>query len=146
MRELVYSIIIWVAKVHDHILQINDSGGYYFDDKQLHFLVLGAFGMLLIFLIHPVFRLLAKHDHIMVITWIYVFTLVLVVTFAIEIGQWYSGTGSMESADIAYGVAGFLVMFFIFAVLRELWHAVRRMVKKDNRATKVYSSKDFYGK
>lgn len=132
MRELIYGFITWVANVHDRILSINDSGGYYFDDKQLHFLVVGAFGMMLVFVIYPIFKALAKRDHTMVITWIYVFTLILVFSFAIEIGQWYSGTGRMESADIAYGVTGFLVMFFIFAVLRGLFNAIRGMLKKDD--------------
>ncbi len=138
MRELIYSFITWIAQVHDRILSINDEGGYYFDDKQLHFLIVGVFGMLLIFIIYPIFKLLAKNGHTMVITWIYVFTLVLVITFAIEIGQWYSGTGRPESADIAYGITGFIVMFFIFAVLRGLFHAIRNLLKKDNRKTKVY--------
>lgn len=138
MRELIYSFITWIAQVHDRILSINDEGGYYFDDKQLHFLIVGVFGMLLIFIIYPIFKLLAENGHTMVITWIYVFTLVLVITFAIEIGQWYSGTGRPESADIAYGITGFIVMFFIFAVLRGLFHAIRNLLKKDNRKTKVY--------
>ena len=133
MRELIYTFITWVARVHDHILSINDSGGWYFDDKQLHFLVIGVFGMALIFVIHPIFLALAKHGHTMVITWVYVFTLILVLTFAVEIGQWYSGTGSMDSQDIAYGVTGFLVMFFIFAVLRGLYHGIRTLIRKDDR-------------
>ena len=45
----------------------------------------------------------------------------------------------MEGRDIAYGVAGFLVMFLIFAVLRGLYHAIRRMTHKDKRPTRVYS-------
>lgn len=140
MRELIYTIITWVARVHDHILSINDSGGYYLNDKQLHFIVVGAFGMLMIFILYPIFKALAESGHTMVITWLYVFTVVIVVTFAIEIGQWYSGTGMMESADIAYGVSGFLAMFLCFALIRGIYHAVLSLVKKkDNRETKVYS-------
>lgn len=132
MRELIYTLTTWVARVHDHILEINDTGGWYFDDKQLHFLVIGGFGMLLIFIIYPLFKYLAKHDHTMVIAWLYVFTLILVITFAIEIGQWYTGTGAMESEDIAYGVMGFLAMFFIFAIIRGLFHAIRNLIKGDD--------------
>ena len=36
----------------------------------------------------------------MVIAWIYVFTLIIVITFAIEIGQKVTNTGNMEFADI----------------------------------------------
>lgn len=143
MWEIIYSFTMWVARIHDHILGINDAGGWYFDDKQLHFLVFGFFGMALIFVLYPLFKFLASHGHTMVITWLYVFTVVMVLAFAIEIGQWYTGTGHMESQDIAYGITGFLVMFFIFAILRGLYHAIRDLIKKDNRATKVYSKDDF---
>lgn len=133
MRELIYNFITWVSRVHDHILSINDSGGYYFDDKQLHFLVIGAFGMALIFVIYPIFKWLANNGHTMVVTWIYVFTVILVLSFAIEIGQWYSGTGQMDSEDIAYGLSGFLVMFLIFAIVRGIYHGIRNLLKKESK-------------
>ena len=143
MWEIIYTFTLWVARIHDRILRINDAGGWYFDDKQLHFIVVGVFGMLMIFVLYPIFKLLAKHDHMMVITWIYVFTVVLVLTFAIEIGQGFTGMGVMESQDIAYGINGFLVMFLIFAVLRGLYHAIRKMTRKDKRPTRVYSRDEF---
>lgn len=139
MWDIIYAFTTFAARVHDRILQINDAGGWYFDDKQLHFIVIGLFGMLLLFVLYPIFRLLAKHDHTMVITWLYVFTVILVLSFAIEAGQWYTGTGSMESEDIAYGVTGFLVMFLIFAVLRGLFKGIKAMVQRDSRKTITYS-------
>ncbi len=147
MRELIYQFITWVARVHDNINSINDSGGYYFSDKQLHFIVVGLFGMALIFVLYPIFKLLAKTGHTMVITWLYVFTVVIVLCFAIEIGQWYSGTGIMESEDIAYGITGFLVMFLIFAVLRGLYHGIKHFAKKDEReATGGRYGEDYEGR
>ena len=131
MWDIIYTFTTWVARVHEHVLQLNDAGGWYFDDKQLHFIVFGLFGMALIFLLYPLFK--------MVITWLYVFTVIIVLAFAIEVGQWYTGTGVMESTDIAYGITGFLVMFIIFAILRGLYHGIKAMVKKDDRKTKVYS-------
>ena len=139
MWELIYTFTTWVARAHERVLRINDAGGWYFDDKQLHFIVFGVFGMLLIFVLYPLFKFLAKHDHTMVVTWLYVFTVIIVLSFAIEVGQWYTGTGVMESQDIAYGITGFLVMFLIFAILRGLYHGIKTMVKTDNRQTKVYS-------
>ena len=139
MWDIIYTFTTWVARIHDHLLQINDAGGWYFDDKQLHFVTFGIFGMLLIFVLYPLFKLLANHGHTMVITWLYVFTVIIVLAFAIEVGQWYTGTGAMESEDIAYGITGFLAMFLIFALLRGLFHAIKAMVQTDNRKTKVYS-------
>lgn len=121
---------MWVARVHDSILGINDSGQYNLTDKQLHFWVVGLFGMALILLIQPVFKGLAENGHTLIITWIYVFTVVIVFTFAVEIGQWYSGTGVPDSADIGYGVSGFLVLFIIYAMIRATFLTVWRMVKR----------------
>ena len=148
MWEIIYTFTTWVARVHERVLQINDAGGWYFDDKQLHFIVFGLFGMALIFVLYPLFKMLAKRDHTMVITWLYVFTVIIVLAFAIEVGQWYTGTGVMESTDIAYGITGFLVMFLIFAILRGLYHGIRALVKKDDRKTRVYSREELekYGK
>ncbi len=129
MLNLLYKIIYWVADIHNRILSINDNGGYYFDDKQLHFIVIGVLGIAMILVVYPAFKLLAKYNHTMVIAWIYVFTLILVISFAIEIGQWYSGTGSPEMADITYGITGFLVFFFIFAVVRGLILAIYNLLK-----------------
>lgn len=60
MREIIYRFITWIANVHEQVIGINDSGGYYFDDKQLHFIVVGLFGMALIFILYPIFKLLAR--------------------------------------------------------------------------------------
>lgn len=139
MREIIYRFITWIANVHEQVIGINDSGGYYFDDKQLHFIVVGLFGMALIFILYPIFKLLAKTGHTMIITWLYVFTVVIVLCFAIEIGQWYSGTGVMESEDIAYGITGFLVMFFIFAIIRGIYHGIRELTKKNDRKEEEYA-------
>ena len=118
MRELLYVIVELIAKIHNRLLQLNDSFEYNFNDKQLHFVVIGLLGMIFVFIVHPVFKWLAKRDHVMVISWIYVTTLIIVITFAIEIGQKVTHTGSMEFADIMFGLAGFLAMFLVFAVIR----------------------------
>ena len=108
----------------------NDKYEYAFSDKELHFLIIGFLGMGFIFVVYPVFKWLAKRDHIMTIAWIYVFTLIIVITFAIEIGQKVSNTGTMDFADIAFGVVGFLYMYIIFALLRGIWHGIKKLLEK----------------
>ncbi len=129
MKSFLYSIIELIYRAHERLLALNDSRGYFLTDKQLHFFVIGIIGMALIFLIHPLFTLLAKRDHVMVISWIYVFTLMIVLTFAIEIGQKVGGTGNMEFADIVSGIFGFLLMFLVFAVIRGIVRVVIRLVR-----------------
>ena len=137
MRDVIFQFIMWVASVHDSLIGINNDGQYNMTDKQLHFWVIGLFGMVLILVIQPIFRGLAENGHTLVITWIYVFTVVLVITFAVEIGQWYSGTGVPESADIAYGISGFLVLFVIYAIVRATIITIWRLIKRD-RGDKGY--------
>ena len=83
-----------------------------------------------IWVVYPLFKWLAKNNHVMVISWIYVFTLIIVITFAIEIGQKITGTGNMEFTDIMFGLVGFLLMFVVFALLRLLFHLILKLLGK----------------
>lgn len=130
MREALYRLMGIVAKIHNYIMRLNDRFEYNFSDKALHFLVIGVLGMVFIFVVYPLFKWLAQKKHIMVIAWIYVFTLILVITFAIEIGQKISGTGNMEFDDIVFGMLGFFTMFAAFAVMRGVYHGVRWLIKQ----------------
>ncbi len=133
MKELLYWIVEWIAKISSPILRLNDAYEYNFTDKELHFLVIGMMGMGFIFVVYPVFKWLAKHDHVMVIAWIYVLTLIIVITFAIEIGQKVTGTGNMEFADIVMGVFGFIVMFLVFSVVRGIYKLIRNLIRGDRK-------------
>ena len=133
MKEFLYFIVELIARVHNRIMQLNNAYEYDFSDKELHFLVIGIVGMLCIFLVYPIFKWLAKHDHVMVIAWIYVFTLVIVITFAIEIGQKVTNTGNMDFADIVFGIIGFMALFFAFSVIRLIYHGIVRLIRKNSR-------------
>lgn len=130
MKDYLTAIMGWIGRVHDAILRLNDSRELYFSDKTLHFLVIGLVGMLGVLVIYPLFKKLSEKGHILTIAWIYVFTMVLGLTFAIEIGQKVSGTGTMSFADIVSGVLGFLYMFAVFALIRGIVHAVRALRKR----------------
>lgn len=128
MVRFLYWIVEQIAKVHTYLLSLNDSFEYAFSDKELHFIVIGIIGMLMLFVIYPLFKALSK-NHVMVIAWIYVFTLIIVITFAIEIGQKITNTGAMEFADIVFGVVGFLAMFIVFMIIRGIWHCILNLIK-----------------
>ena len=133
MRSILYAIAGLVARIHNYILSWNDSIETSFTDKELHFLVIGVLGMMMIFVVYPFFKWLAKNNHIMTISWIYVFTLIIVITFAIEIGQKVTNTGNMEFADIMFGLVGFLLMYGIFAIIRELFHMIVQYIRKQKK-------------
>ena len=128
MVRFLYWIVEQIAKVHTYLLSLNESFEYVFSDKELHFIVIGIIGMLMLFVIYPLFKALSK-NHVMVIAWIYVFTLIIVITFAIEIGQKITNTGAMEFADIVFGVVGFLAMVIVFMIIRGIWHCILNLIK-----------------
>lgn len=136
MSELLYSIVIWTAQIHDRIMAMNNGWGYYNNDKKLHFIVMGIIGMAVLLASYFVFKLL--QNHIIVIAFIYAFTVMLVLTFSIEIGQGFYGTGNMEMEDVVAGMAGFLFCFVIFALVRAIilviYNAIRSGSRKKNRS------------
>ena len=126
LKDILYTVVNWMAMVHDKISHLNDKFEASLSDKMLHFLVIGVLGVLLICMIHPLFRWLARNHHVMAITGIYVFTLILVFTFAIEIGQRVTGTGKMEFADIVFGIGGFICFFVVFLIVRAIIDKIKR--------------------
>ena len=122
MGRIINLFVVLMAKFHDKILSI--FGGT-LSDKWLHFLFIGLIGFAMLMIVQPLFKWLASHDGTILITFIYVFTLILVLTFAIEIGQWYSHTGDMDFYDIASGVAGFFVFFGIYLVFYLVYRNIK---------------------
>ena len=105
------------AQIHDSLMRLNDDFGLPFDDKALHFIVMLALGMVLFFIVHFVFKRLARLS-ISAISFIYVFTVMAVVGFAIEVGQGITGTGNMDFNDIVAGLYGVLTFFAVYTVYR----------------------------
>ena len=130
LKEFLYLIVEIIARIHGAILTLNDNFEYNFSDKELHFLVIGVLGMAMIFVIYPLFKWLAKKNHVMVIAWFYVFTVIIVITFAIEIGQKVTHTGAMEFADIAFGIVGFIAMFLVFVLIRAIYKGIRALIRR----------------
>lgn len=130
LKTLLLKIVEMIAMCHDHLLQLNNSFEANLDDKQLHFLVIGILGMGLYLVVNPIFTALARRGWQAAISWMYTFTVIVVVTFAIEIGQFVTGTGNMEFADIASGIAGFLILFLIYAVIAIVVHLLRKLFEK----------------
>ena len=132
MVRFLYFMVEGVARIHDKLLQINDSSALFLTDKQLHFAVMGLLGMGLLLVIYPLFLLLSKR-HVLTIAWIYVFTVMVMLSFAIEIGQGITDTGNMDLADVISGLAGFMLLFIIFAILRMIFVGIRNLLFPENR-------------
>lgn len=132
MQTILYHFVMFITRVHNYLLTLNNQFENSFTDKELHFLIVGAFGIGLVLVLHPIFSWLASHNHTMVVSFLYVLTVIIVLTFAIEIGQGYYGTGAMEFDDVVYGVAGFLAFFVVFSFIRGIIHLLIRFIKDED--------------
>ncbi|MHB8126469.1 MAG: hypothetical protein ACYDEJ_12680 [Desulfitobacteriaceae bacterium] len=118
--------------MHDRLLFFSNSMHLNFNDKQLHFIVIGFVGLLLFLIVNRLFKFLA-HYSIEAISFVYTFTVLVVVVFAIEIEQKVTGHGKMELLDIADGLRGFIVAFFIYLLLRTAIWGIRKVYLRLSR-------------
>lgn len=130
LKEWLYELIVFMAKVHDGLMDYNLTLSSPFTDKEMHFIIIGGFGLLFFLLILPLFICLTRKNRAGLMAWLLTFMTVLVITFAIEIGQKITGTGGMELADIVYGVVGFLAVSIGIGLVYLLYLLVRWLLQK----------------
>lgn len=132
-ETLLYEATMIIAQVHESLMRLNDSFELRFSDKDLHFIVMAGIAMVVFFMVHFVFKRLAKWS-ITVVSFIYVFTVMTVLGFAIEVGQRITGTGDMDFGDVVAGLYGVLAFFAVYSVYRFIVFMVayiaRRMLAK----------------
>ena len=126
IKRITDLLIDIIYKAHSYLLTLNDSYETYLSDKELHFLIIGIMGVLMLMVFYPLFKCLAKKHLEILIAWFYVFTILVVITFAIEIAQWYSNSGVMEFRDIVAGLAGYFLMSFIFMAIVGIVDLIRK--------------------
>lgn len=120
---LLREMTLIMAQVHDSMMRLNDGFELHLSDKDWHFIIMAVMGMAMFFLVHAVFKRLAKWS-ITAVSFIYVFTVMTVLGFAIEIGQRISGTGQMDFSDVVAGLYGVLAFFAVYTAYRLLAMAV----------------------
>ena len=131
MGRILRKIVEYIAVIHDFIQNFLELNFGVKDDKIMHFIVIGIIGFVLMTLLKPLFKYLVKHKMVVTIDFIYCFSFIIVLTFAIEIGQKITGTGDMEFSDIAYGIGGFLLFAFIYFVLYSIIRLIKNLIYKN---------------
>ena len=132
-EAILYEGTMVVAQIHESLMHLNDNFELYFGDKDLHFIVMAVLGMILFFMVHFVFKRLAKWS-ITAISFIYVFTVMTVLGLAIEIGQKITGTGDMDFRDVVAGLYGVLAFFAVYTVYRLIVLLVRHLMRGRKKA------------
>lgn len=132
-ESILYEGTMIVAQIHESMMHLNDNFELYFGDKDMHFIVMAVLGMILFFMVHFVFKRLAKWS-ITAISFIYVFTVMTVLGLAIEIGQKITGTGDMDFRDVVAGLYGVLAFFAVYTVYRLIVLLVRHLMRGRKKA------------
>ena len=132
-ESILYEGTMIVAQIHESLMHLNDNFELYFGDKDRHFIVMAVLGMILFFMVHFVFKRLAKWS-ITAISFIYVFTVMTVLGLAIEIGQKITGTGDMDFRDVVAGLYGVLAFFAVYTVYRLIVLLVRHLMRGRKKA------------
>lgn len=116
MIEILNVITIIMNLIHGIIITIVSMLGFTVNDKMLHFFFIGFMGLLLYVIVDLVFKKLAKYG-ISILSFIYAFSVIVVVSMVIEIQQKLTGEGNMEFADIVYGLWGFALFFILYLIV-----------------------------
>ena len=126
MKEVIKVIAELVNGIHDFIWVITDGLGLNLSDKDLHLWVIGVLGIITFLIVQVFFRLLAKWS-ITAISFVYTFTVLVVVVFAIEIQQKITGRGNMEFLDAVIGLWGFIIFFIGYLFIRLCIYGVKKL-------------------
>ena len=129
---LLRELTLIMAQVHNSLMRLNDGFELSLGDKDWHFIIMALLAMVLFWVVHAVFKRLAKWS-ITAVSFIYVFTVMTVLGFAIEIGQRISGTGEMDFADIVAGLYGVLAFFAVYTTYRLVVMAASALIGRHCR-------------
>ena len=132
-EAILYEGTMVVAQIHESLMHLNDNFELYFGDKDMHFIVMAVLGMILFFMVHFVFKRLAKWS-ITAVSFIYVFTVMTVIGLAIEIGQKITGTGEMDFRDVVAGLYGVLAFFAVYTIYRLIVMLAQYLIRRGKKA------------
>ena len=129
MERTIKVLANFVNNLHDLIIQITSLFKLDLTDKSLHFWVIGLIGMFVFLVSDVLFKLISKFS-ITIISFIYTFTVLVVLVFGLEIEQKITGRGSMEFSDIVSGLWGFIVLFGVYLFCRIVIGLIGKLTHK----------------
>jgi hypothetical protein len=129
MIAILKMIVGVINEIHDILINISASLGMKFDDKQLHFIIIGIIGMFIYIVVDKLFKAISKYS-ISVLSFIYTVTVLVVIVFSIEIGQKITNRGHMEFADIVAGLWGFTTFFIAYLIIYGSILLIKKGIRK----------------
>ena len=138
MKEIILMLTELLNNVHDFInLYANNYLNLGLDDKDLHFWIMGIIGIFVFLGVLILSKFISKMPFgITILSFLYTFTFMVVLVFAIEIQQAITNRGNMEFQDAIIGLWGYVVFFLVFAIIGFIFLTVKRffnsLLKKDS--------------
>ncbi|MFC5466196.1 hypothetical protein [Lederbergia graminis] len=129
MKEFILIIADIVNGIHDLLNAMAKQTGLNLTDKDLHLWVFGIVGITFFLITHLIFTKLAKLS-ITAISFIYTFTVMFILVFAVEIQQKITGRGEMDFADAVISLWGFLLFFAAFLAIKGIIFLVKYILKR----------------
>ncbi|MCK1993580.1 hypothetical protein GW626_10115 [Peribacillus muralis] len=135
MKEFIEILAEIVNNLHDFILFfVSDTLNSNATDKDLHFWIMGIIGILIFLFVLFLSTIISRMRFgITILSFLYTFTVMVVLVFAIEIQQALTSRGNMEFQDAAIGLWGFIVFFLVFAVASSLFLLVKRFIMQSKK-------------
>ncbi|CAH0243078.1 MULTISPECIES: hypothetical protein [Peribacillus] len=132
MKEIIQILAEIVNNLHDFILFfVSDTLNSNATDKDLHFWIMGIIGIIIFLFVLILSNLISRMRFgITILSFLYTFTVMVVLVFAIEIQQALTSRGNMEFQDAAVGLWGFIVFFMVFAALSSIFLLVKNFFKQ----------------
>ena len=131
MKDIILFLTEVVNNIHDVLINVAEAFGLQLTDKDLHFWIIGIIGIFTFFPVYLFFKMLSKWRwSITAISFVYTFTVMTVLVFAIEIQQAITDRGHMEFSDAVIGLWGFLVFFGVYACFALVITGLKRLLKR----------------
>ena len=132
MKEIILMLTELLNNVHDFIqLYVNDYLNLGLNDKDLHFWIMGIIGIFVFMVVLTFSKIISKMPYgITILSFLYTFTFMVVLVFAIEIQQAITNRGNMEFEDAIVGLWGYVAFFIVFAAIAWVFLLAKKFLNK----------------
>ncbi|MGE6377081.1 hypothetical protein [Peribacillus muralis] len=135
MKDFIEILAEIVNNIHDFILFfVSDRLHSNATDKDLHFWIMGIIGIIIFLFVFILSTIISRMRFgITILSFLYTFTVMVVLVFAIEIQQALTSRGNMEFQDAAVGLWGFIVFFLFFAFLSSIFLVIKKFITQSKK-------------
>lgn len=132
MKETILMFAEILNNIHDFIqIYVSNSLNLGLNDKDLHFWIMGIIGISVFLFVLILSKWISKMPFgITILSFIYSFTFMVVLVFAIEIQQALTKRGNMEFQDAAVGLWGFFVFFIGFVIISSIFLLTKKLLNR----------------